>query len=281
MGRRGNPENAYSLADLLRVMARLRDPETGCPWDICQNFHSIVPSTLEECYELAEAIENGDFNEVADELGDVLFQVVFYAQLGSEQGLFNFDSVVTTLVTKLLRRHPHVFAGGEIEGIVHERSSVEEVKGTWEAIKRRERDARRQDGVLADIPYALPALPRAQKLQKRAAQVNFDWADAADVLLKLEEEVDELRQAMAQERPDQIREEMGDLLFTCVNLARHLGVDAEESLRRANRKFERRFGEMEAAASAQGAALSELSAERLDRLWRAVKAMPAGADRDL
>jgi len=281
MGRRGNPENAYSLADLLRVMARLRDPETGCPWDICQNFHSIVPSTLEECYELAEAIENGDFNEVADELGDVLFQVVFYAQLGSEQGLFNFDSVVTTLVTKLLRRHPHVFAGGEIEGIVHERSSVEEVKGTWEAIKRRERDARRQDGVLADIPHALPALPRAQKLQKRAAQVNFDWADAADVLLKLEEEVDELRQAMARERPDQIREEMGDLLFTCVNLARHLGVDAEESLRRANRKFERRFGEMEAAASAQGAALSELSAERLDRLWRAVKAMPAGADRDL
>jgi len=281
MARGPEPGHTYSLADLLRVMARLRDTETGCPWDICQNFHSIVPSTLEECYELAEAIENGDFDEVADELGDVLFQVVFYAQLGSEQGLFNFDTVLTTLVTKLLRRHPHVFADGEIEGVVRERSSVEDVKETWEAIKRRERSTRRQEGVLAGIPLALPALPRAQKLQKRAAQVNFDWPGAPDVLLKLEEEIDELRQAMAGGGPDRIREEMGDLLFSCVNLARHLGLDAEESLRRANRKFERRFSDMEAAAFAAGVALSELSAEQFDHLWNEAKSRPASTDRDL
>lgn len=265
----------YELADLLRVMERLRDPLTGCPWDIRQDFHSIVPSTLEECYELAQAIEHEDFPHVAEELGDVLFQVVFYAQLGRERELFSFESIVDTLVDKLLRRHPHVFQYGEIEGVVPDRSSVESVKQSWEAIKREERREKSQVGVLADIPVALPALPRAQKLQKRAAQVNFDWPDAAAVLVKLEEEIAELRQAMQVGRQAAVEEEMGDILFTCVNLARHLGQDAETSLRHASAKFERRFVAMESEAAADDCSLHELSAEQLDALWEAAKLTPS------
>jgi ATP diphosphatase len=262
----------YRLSDLLRVMARLRDPETGCPWDIRQDFHSIVPSTLEECYELAQAIEHEDFPHVAEEIGDVLFQVIFYAQLGSERDLFSFDTIVDILVDKLVRRHPHVFAGGEIEGVVTERSSVDSVKASWEAIKRGERSAKSQGGVLADVPVALPALPRAQKLQKRAAQVNFDWSDASAVLAKLEEEIAELREAMAAGSEAGIEEEMGDILFSSVNLSRHLGLDAEASLRRASGKFEQRFLVMEARAASAGAALQTLSAAELDLLWEAAKA---------
>ncbi len=270
-----------SVADLLRVMERLRDPETGCPWDICQDFHTIVPSTLEECYELAEAIESGVSEDIADELGDVLFQVIFYAQLGREQGLFDFDSVVTSLVEKLLRRHPHVFRDGEIEGIVEERSSVHDVRATWESIKQEERQAKRQEGLLADVPLALPALPRAQKLQKRAARVNFDWAGVPGVLDKVDEELGELREAIDGDHRDAVREEVGDLLFTCVNLARHLELDAEEALRRASRKFEHRFQRMEATAAEAGEALSALGEQRLDQLWRAAKVNPADGERDL
>jgi ATP diphosphatase len=262
----------YTMTDLLRVMERLRDPDTGCPWDICQNFNTIVPSTLEECYELAEAIESGDGDDIADELGDVLFQVVFYAQLGREQALFDFDSVITTLVEKLLRRHPHVFAGGEIEGVVVDRSSVRDVKASWESIKQEERQSKRQEGALAGVPLALPALPRAQKLQKRAARVNFDWPGTPEVLVKLEEELGELRAAIDEGNIEAVREEMGDLLFTCVNLARHLDLDAEESLRRASRKFERRFERMETDAADAGERLSRMSEAQLDRLWRAAKA---------
>lgn len=261
----------YSLEDLLRVMERLRDPEGGCPWDLCQNFHTIVPSTLVECYELAQAIAEEDYGEVAEELGDVLFQVVFYAQLGSEKNLFTFNSVVSTLVQKLLRRHPHVFADGEIEGRVDGSASIADVKGTWEAIKLEERKARQRDGVLDNVPLALPALPRAQKLQKRAAQVNFDWSDVSGVLEKLDEEIAELREAISAGETDGIRDEVGDLLFTSVNLARHLGLDAEESLRQANGKFESRFRRMEDAATGEGCHLSELDAGRLDDLWRAAK----------
>lgn len=264
-------QQTYSVEDLLRVMQRLRDPETGCPWDICQNFHTIVPSTLEECYELADAIEREDDGEIADELGDVLFQVIFYAQLGREQNLFDFESVVSTLVSKLLRRHPHVFAGGEIEGRVHERSTVVEVKRTWESIKQEERRSKQRDGVLADVPLALPALPRAQKLQKRAARVNFDWSGVSGVLVKLEEELAELREAIESDSREAVLDEMGDLLFTCVNLARHLDLDAEQSLRQASRKFEQRFQCMEASAAEEGAKLSELNEEQLDRLWQALK----------
>ncbi len=271
----------YSVSDLLRVMQRLRDPQTGCPWDLAQNFRSIVPSTLEECYELAQAIEHGDFDHVAEELGDVLFQVVFYAQLGIEQQLFSFDSIVTTLVQKLLRRHPHVFAGGSIEGVVRQRSSVEEVRSTWEAIKQSEREKKNDLGVLADIPLALPALPRAQKVQKRAAQHNFDWVDTTAVLDKLQEELDELRRAMSGQQAEEIHEEVGDVLFTCVNLARHLGLDAEESLRHATVKFEQRFSLMEEAAAVDGDALSALSEAQLDHLWRQAKETLGGKKRGL
>jgi len=261
----------YSLSDLLRVMQRLRDPETGCPWDIRQDFHSIVPSTLEECYELAQAIEDQDFDHIAEELGDVLFQVVFYAQLAREKNVFSFDDIVQTLVEKLIRRHPHVFAEGEIEGIVSNRSSVEDVRRHWEEIKQLERDEKKQSGVLADVPRALPALPRAQKVQKRAAQVNFDWVDTHAVLDKVQEELDELREALNSEHAEGINDEMGDVLFSCVNLARHLGLDAEETLRHSTAKFERRFQNMEARVADDGAALSAMSEKQFDRLWRLAK----------
>lgn len=264
-------QQQYTVADLLRVMQRLRDPETGCPWDIRQDFRSIVPSTLEECYELAQAIEHDDFPHVAEELGDVLFQVIFYAQMGSELDLFSFGNIVNTLVEKLVRRHPHVFADGEIEGVVHDRTSVDAVKASWEAIKQSERNAKSQTGVLADVPAALPALPRAQKLQKRAAQVNFDWADSSLVLDKLHEELGELRQAMDKQGEAQIREEMGDVLFSCVNLARHLGLDAEASLREASGKFEQRFHIMEELATADDTALAGLNEAQLDELWERAK----------
>lgn len=262
---------AYSLDDLLRVMARLRDPDGGCPWDIKQDFHSIVPSTLEECYELAEAIAQEDYPHVAEELGDVLFQVVFYAQLGAERGLFDFQQVISTLVEKLIRRHPHVFANGEIEGRVDGAVSVSEVKASWEAIKQSERAGKAQHGVLADVPLALPALPRAQKLQKRAATVGFDWADHGAVLRKLDEEVGELRAALEQGDAAAVAEEIGDILFTVVNLSRHLGEDAESSLRRASSKFEQRFRAMEALAAASGQSLEALDDAGLDQLWEQVK----------
>lgn len=271
----------YTVSDLLRVMQRLRDPQTGCPWDLRQDLHSLVPSTLEECYELAQAIEHEDYHHIAEELGDVLFQVIFYAQLGKEQNLFSFDAIVSTLVEKLIRRHPHVFAAGEIEGVVHNRSSVEQVRKTWEAIKQRERIGKNQSSALADVPLALPALPRAQKVQKRAAQVNFDWVDSPAVLDKLQEELDELRRAMSVNEMTAMHDEMGDVLFTCANLARHLGLDAEESLRHATTKFERRFSLMETAAEAAGAALSTLSAVQLDQLWEQAKEALAGNKRGL
>jgi len=267
-------EERYSLEDLLRVMERLRDPETGCPWDIAQDFHSIVPSTLEECYELAQAIEQEDFPHVAEELGDVLFQVIFYTQLAREKSLFSFEDVVDTLVAKLVRRHPHVFARGEIEGVVNEdeRSSVTEIKESWEAIKEQERNSKQQAGILADVPVALPALPRAQKLQKRAARVNFDWTDSAPVFDKIQEELTEVQQAVAENNKADIGEELGDLLFTCVNLARHLGEDAEHCLRNSSRKFEARFRTMEAIATTEGTPLDTLSGQEYEAIWERAKA---------
>ena len=265
------PANKYSLADLLRVMQRLRDPLHGCPWDLAQDFRSIVPSTLEECYELAHAIEHDDYPHVAEELGDVMFQVIFYAQLGSERDLFSFEDVVDTLVEKLLRRHPHVFLNGEIEGVVVAGSTVDQVRESWESIKQNERADRAQSGVLDDVPVALPALPRAQKLQKRAAGVGFDWLDAEGVLAKLEEEIGELREAIAAQAEDEINAEMGDVLFSAVNLARHLGLDAEGSLRASSSKFETRFRSMEAQAAGIGQSLESLSAADLEALWQRAK----------
>ena len=261
-------EPRYSLADLLRVMQRLRDPENGCPWDVQQDFSTIVPSTLEEAYELIEAIEHEDFPHVAEELGDLMFQVVFYAQMGQERGLFDFPHIVDTLVDKLIRRHPHVFADGEIEGIVNADSNIADVKESWEAIKRQERAARRQTSVLDDIPLALPALSRAQKVQKRVANVGFDWPDIQGVLDKINEEMRELAEAESQAERE---EELGDLMFSCVNLARRYGVDAEAALRRATQKFEGRFNRVEARVRGIGGEVSDTPLEELDRLWNEVK----------
>lgn len=261
----------YDLADLLRIMQRLRDPRSGCPWDLAQDFRSIVPSTLEECYELAAAIEAGDYPHLADEIGDLLFQVVFYAQLGRERGLFDFPAIVHGLASKLLRRHPHVFAHGEIEGVVDAQTDTAEVKAQWERIKAEERASRAQHGILDDVPLALPALPRAQKLQKRAARVGFDWSEVTGVWDKLDEERRELAEAQAAGDAAAIEEELGDLLFTIVNLGRHLGVDAESALRRASAKFESRFGAMERRAKDQGVGLEQLESAALEALWQAAK----------
>ncbi|HET8710169.1 MAG TPA: nucleoside triphosphate pyrophosphohydrolase, partial [Spongiibacteraceae bacterium] len=254
----------YSISDLLEVMARLRDPERGCPWDLQQDFASIAPHTLEECYELVDAIERGDFPQIRDELGDVLFQVIFYAQLGREQGRFDFGDIVHNIVEKLLRRHPHVFPNGkwcETNEEWGEGSSglgadarpdiaVEQVGVNWERIKQEERASKNQTGILDDVPVALPALSRAVKLQKRAARVGFDWDSWRDVFVKMEEEKRELEAAIDTGDIDQITDEMGDLLFVCVNLARFLKVDPETALRTSNRKFERRFGYIERTLAA-------------------------------
>lgn len=279
----------YSIVDLLRIMQRLRDPDHGCPWDLQQDFQSIVASTLEECYELAAAIEAGDYPHLADELGDVLFQVIFYAQLGQERGLFSFQSVVHGLADKLLRRHPHVFAAGQIEGVVEdspayapssanrEAGDVKSaaVKKQWEEIKAQERASRSQLGALDDVPVALPALPRAQKLQKRAARVGFDWADVDAVLSKVDEELGELRAAIKTgqiEGKSGIEDELGDLLFTVVNLSRHLKLDAETALRRASSKFERRFRAMEDRCSTEGTVFETLDTAAMELLWQHAKA---------
>ena len=272
------PDDRYGLDDLLRIMERLRDPETGCPWDLKQDFRSIVPSTIEECYELAAAIEHADYDHVAEELGDVLFQVVFYGQLGREAGLFDFPQVVHTLADKLVRRHPHVFADGTIEGVVRGELDEQQVKAQWETIKAEERVARDQTRALADVPVALPALPRAQKLQKRAARVGFDWDGPAGVLARLEEELAELREAVAAGKGAAVAGELGDLLFTCVNLARHLKVDGETALRGANARFEARFTAMEDAVQADGARLEDLEPAALEARWAAAKAVLASTE---
>lgn len=262
----------YGIDDLLELMARLRDPEQGCPWDLQQDFATIVPHTLEECYELVDAIERGNFTQVREELGDVLFQVVFYAQLGREQGHFEWDELIHHLVEKLVRRHPHVFPSGELRADdqrVHD--NVEQVHQTWERIKQSEREAKQQGGVLDDVPLALPALSRAAKLQKRAARVGFDWEHWQQVLEKIREEQDEVVAAIASGNADEIEDEIGDLLFACTNLARFVDVDAETALRRANQKFERRFRFIESTLAAQGQRPEQVSSDALEQLWLAAK----------
>ena len=254
------------IQSLLDIMRRLRDPESGCPWDLKQNFHTIVPFTIEEAYELADAIAAEDFAQIRDELGDVLFQVVFYAQMASEQSLFTFEDVVDGIAEKLRRRHPHVFAatGGQS-------ASAGEVKERWEQIKGEERQQKNQKGTLDDIPKALPALSRSQKLQKRAARVGFDWSEIDAVRGKVDEELGELAEAISEGESAAIESEVGDVFLAMVNLARHLGVDAEAALRHANRRFEKRFRLMETAADRDGSQLSEESLERLEERWEAAK----------
>lgn len=272
----------YKLDDLLHLMARLRDPQHGCPWDLRQDYASIVPHTLEEAYEVADTIARRDFPQLRDELGDLLFQVVYYSQLGREDGHFDFAQVVDGITRKLVRRHPHVFPDGDLHGPLDlPRLDEATIKRRWEEIKAEERAekaaAPEQLSLLDDVPAALPALSRAAKLQKRAANVGFDWADATPVVAKIQEELDEVREAMANGQAAQVAEEVGDLLFVMVNLARHLQVDAEDALRQANAKFERRFRFIEEALKAQDRSPQEASLEEMDALWDAAKVEEKGA----
>ena len=255
-----------ALGALLELMARLRDPERGCPWDRQQSFASIAPYTIEEAYEVADAIERGDREHLRDELGDLLFQVVFHARMAEERGWFDFAQVAGAIHDKLVRRHPHVFAGTQ--------PTPEELVRVWEEQKASERAAAARGGpahaVLADVPRALPALTRAAKLSRRAARVGFDWPDAAAVRDKVREELAEADAAVAA-GGDAVAEELGDLLFAIANWSRHLGIEPEQALRAANSKFERRFALMERAAAERGLTLARLSAEEWDALWRAAK----------
>jgi ATP diphosphatase len=262
----------YSLDDLLYLMKRLRDPQDGCLWDRQQTFASIVPHTLEEAYELVDAIDRGDLSQIKDELGDVLFQVIFYAQLGSEQGEFTFNEVVNNLVEKLLRRHPHVFPDGSLKSRVGEQAvATEQVAQSWETIKAGERKAKEQYSVLDDVPISLPAMTRSAKLQKRAAKVGFDWDDINEVIKKLHEELAEIQEARELQDQQAIESEVGDLLMCCVNLARYLKVDPEVALRSSNSKFERRFYFIEKELKANGLTPEEATLEQMDRLWDEAK----------
>ena len=265
----------YTLEDLLHLMARLRDPQYGCPWDLKQNYASIVPHTIEEAYEVADTIERGDFEHLQGELGDLLFQVVYYSQLAREEGRFEFAGVVDSITRKLIRRHPHVFPTGELYAPVDTPSLSEaQVKSRWEEIKAEERAEKAQPeqlSLLDDVPAALPALSRAAKLQKRAATVGFDWPAALPVLDKVREELDEVLQAMADGDAAALEDEVGDLLFAAVNLARHLKHDPENALRRANRKFERRFRFIEQALRDSGRPIEDCNLDELDALWGEAK----------
>lgn len=262
----------YQLEDLLTLMRRLRDPEDGCPWDLQQTFASIAPHTIEETYELVDAIEQGDMQQVKEELGDVLFQVVFYSQLASEQGSFGFSDLVDTLVTKLLRRHPHVFPDGSLHSRVGTQlTETAAVKQNWERIKAEERSEKQRHRVLDDIPLALPALSRAQKLQKRASQVGFDWSRPEEVISHLQSELLELNQAQAEGQQEEVEAEFGDLLFCLINLARHWKLDPEKCLRATNRKFEDRFAYIESALEKAGESIDQASLQRMDALWEEAK----------
>lgn len=254
------------IEDLIGIIARLRDPERGCPWDRVQTFQTIAPYTIEEAYEVADAIERGNLSDLLDELGDLLFQVVFYAQIAREAGEFGFEEVVDAIAGKMIRRHPHVF-GDANEGSPAEQSQ------RWEEMKAVERsESGVGDSLLDNIPIALPALLRAVKLQRRAARCGFDWPNADEVFDKVAEELEELRAAVrAGDRPG-IDDELGDLFFTVANLARHVGTDPESCARAANRKFERRFRELERRAASDGASAKVLTSADLDRIWTEVKA---------
>ncbi|WP_343228523.1 nucleoside triphosphate pyrophosphohydrolase [Sphingomonas colocasiae] len=244
------------LNDLVAIMARLRDPENGCPWDIEQSFETIAPYTIEEAHEVADAIARRDMNDLKDELGDLLLQVVFHSRIAEEAGHFAITDVVTAISEKMVRRHPHVF-GSDPRETGH---------AQWEAIKAAERDAKPDKSALAGVALGLPALLRAEKLQKRAARTGFDWPDAEGPRLKIDEELAEIEQCSG---ADELEDEIGDLLFACVNWSRHLGIDPEAALRRANRKFETRFRAMEAEA---GEMFNGLPLEEKDALWERVKA---------
>jgi MazG family protein len=265
------PEKRYTLDDLLAVMARLRDKDSGCPWDVEQSFASIAPYTIEEAYEVADAISRNDLVALREELGDLLLQVVYHAQMASEQDRFDFADVADGIARKMVRRHPHVFGDASRDEFL--------AKDLWQKIKAEEKAERGQAGkssILDDVPLAFPALTRAVKLQKRAAAVGFDWASLAPVLAKAEEEIAELRAAIVESGDDagskQIAEEFGDLLFVMANVARHLKVDPEAALGAANAKFVRRFRSIEDALAREGRKPEDATLEEMDALWDAAKA---------
>ncbi len=249
--------DAAELCRLLDVMAALRDPEHGCPWDRTQSFATIAPYTIEEAYEVADAIARGDLAGLKDELGDLLFQVVYHTRMAEEAGQFGFADVARAIADKMVRRHPHVFGDA--------------APTSWEGQKEAEREARAETGTLADVPLALPALTRAAKLTARVARVGFDWPDAASVLEKLDEEIAEVRAELPAADPARLADEVGDLLFVLANLARKLDLDPEACLRQANAKFTRRFEAMERAAAASGRTLSEMDLPAMEAEWQAVK----------
>ncbi|CUA86181.1 MazG family protein [Chelatococcus sambhunathii] len=261
---------------LLAIMAALRTPGTGCPWDLEQSFETIVPYTIEEAYEVADAIERRDFLDLRDELGDLLLQVVFHARMAEEEGLFAFGDVVQAITAKLIRRHPHVF--GEARDL-----APEAVKALWHDIKRQEKDERRRErstaggeedaprGLLADVPKVLPALTRAEKLQRKAATVGFDWTDRRAVVDKIREELREVEETLDSTDRAAQQDEIGDLLFAVANLARHLEIDPEAALRGTNTKFERRFRFIEQVVEGQGASMADVSLEDMEDIWQEAK----------
>lgn len=253
---------SYQLNDLLAIMATLRDPQKGCPWDIKQTYSSIVPYTLEEAYEVADAIERQSFDELKDELGDLLFQVVFYAQIASEEGRFQFNDCVHAICDKLVRRHPHVFADGTA-------ADAEQVLKNWEALKGEERKATGQHSVLDNIPTAMPALSRAYKMQKRCANVGFDWPDVGGAWDKVKEEIDEV-EALPTDSPE-LEEELGDLLFALVNVVRKHKLEPETVLRKATMKFEQRFRAVEAELVILGKTPQQSDLAEMDAIWERVK----------
>lgn len=264
------------ISRLLEIMAALRDPQTGCPWDVEQTFATIIPYTIEEAYEVADAVERDDMVDLCDELGDLLLQVVFHARMAEEAGRFAFGDVVEAVTRKMIRRHPHVFGDAAVRG-------AKLAKGQWEAIKAEEKAEKRAakaglapvskdaPGLLDDVPRTLPGLQEAMKLQKAAARVGFDWAQALPILDKIEEEIGEVREAVASGEQDDVRAEWGDLAFALVNLARHLEVEPESALKGANAKFRRRFAGIEQALAGNGSSPEAASLDEMEAIWNAIK----------
>lgn len=273
-------EPSKDISRLIEIMAALRDPQTGCPWDLKQDFQSIKPYTIEEAYEVADAIERHDMDDLTDELGDLLLQVVFHARMAQENGDFEFGDVVEAITRKMIRRHPHVFSTSSAD-------TSEGVKVQWDDIKaaeKAERASRRQvrgdavegdGGRLQGVPRALPALTEAIKLQQQAARVGFDWNEAGPVLAKIEEELAELREALERDDKGKVQEEFGDLVFALVNLGRHVGAEPEMALRGTNEKFRRRFSHIEKTLEAKGEDLQQASLERMEQLWGEAKGLEA------
>jgi MazG family protein len=260
-----DPARAGDIRRLLTIMARLRDPDDGCPWDVEQSFATIAPHTLEEAYEVADAIERGDMADLRDELGDLLLQVVFHARMAEEAGHFAFDDVVAAISDKLVRRHPHVFGNETI-------ADADAQTAAWEAQKVRERAEKAHHGVLDGLTVGLPATTRSQKMGNRVARVGFDWPDPNRLIDKVQEELDEVRVEINANAPiDRLTDEVGDLMFTCVQLARKLSVDAESALRHTNAKFERRFRHLESRLAESGRAPSDATLEEMEALWQEAK----------